>query len=115
MSRDILIKNAQTVLTMDDMRRELHVMDIHLSAGQIKAIGADLSVHNGAHILDASMCIVTPGLVNTRLRVLCPVVRMRFYSVGCKRSIRFGQSSRQSICAFLRWLGWLNWRYQVVR
>ncbi len=65
MSRDVLIKNAQTVLTMDDMRRELHAIDIHLSDGQIKAIGADLCIHEGAYILDASLCIVTPGLVNT--------------------------------------------------
>ena len=65
MSRDILIKNAQTVLTMDDSRRELHEVDIHLSMGQIKAIGTHLSVPEGAYFLDASMCIVTPGLVNT--------------------------------------------------
>ena len=65
MSRDILIKNAQIVLTMDYARRELHAVDIHLSMGQIKAIGSCLSVPKGAYILDASMCIVTPGLVNT--------------------------------------------------
>ena len=65
MSLDIFIKNAQTVLTMDDSRRELHAVDIHLSMGEIKAIGTYLSVPEGAYILDASTCIVTPGLVNT--------------------------------------------------
>ena len=65
LSWDILIKNAQTVLTMDDARRELHAVDILLSMGQIKAIGTDLSVTEGAYILNASSCIVTPGLVNT--------------------------------------------------
>ena len=65
MSLDILIKNAQTVLTMDDARRELRAVDIHLSMGQIKAIGTYLAVPEGAYILDASTCIVTPGLVNT--------------------------------------------------
>ena len=65
MSRDVLIKNAQTVLTMDDTRRKLHAVDIHLWDGQIKAIGANLTVPDATHILDASQCIVTPGLVNT--------------------------------------------------
>ena len=87
MSRDVLIKNAQTVLTMDDMRRELHVMDIHLSAGQIKAIGADLSVHNGAHILDASLCIVTPGLVNTHHHLYQSLTRA---VPGCQDALLFG-------------------------
>ena len=63
MSWDILIKNAQTVLTMDDSRRELHAVDIHLSMGQIKAIGTYLAVPEGAYILDASTCIVSKSAI----------------------------------------------------
>ena len=35
---DILIKNADYILTMDDARRELHGADIHLHEGEIIAV-----------------------------------------------------------------------------
>lgn len=61
---DILIRNAQTVVTMDDARRELSAEDIHVAGGVIAAIGCDLTVP-GAEVIDATGCVVTPGLVNT--------------------------------------------------
>ncbi|TNJ48632.1 8-oxoguanine deaminase [Phaeobacter sp. B1627] len=60
---DILIKNAQTVLTMDDRRRVLTEVDIRVRAGVIAEIGADLQ--GGEEVLQATGRVVTPGLVNT--------------------------------------------------
>lgn len=65
MGRDIVIKNAQSVLTMDDERRELRAVDILLRDGQIAAIGQGLRIKNTTDVIDGSSCIVTPGLVNT--------------------------------------------------
>ncbi len=60
---ELLIKNAATVLTMDDDRRELHGTDIRLKDGVIAEFGADLTT-TGETIL-ADRAVVTPGLVNT--------------------------------------------------
>ncbi|MGA0301027.1 MAG: 8-oxoguanine deaminase [Paracoccaceae bacterium] len=65
MRRDIVIKNAQSVLTMDDERRELRAVDIHVRDGQIAAIGQGLRITKTTDVIDGSSCIVTPGLVNT--------------------------------------------------
>ena len=65
MGRDIVIKNAQSVLTMDDERRELRAVDIHVKDGQIAAIGQGLRITKTTDVIDGSSCIVTPGLVNT--------------------------------------------------
>jgi cytosine/adenosine deaminase-related metal-dependent hydrolase len=60
---DFLLKNAQTVLTMDDDRRVLHAVDIRVRAGVIAEIGPTLG---GAETkVDVSGAVVTPGLVNT--------------------------------------------------
>ncbi len=60
---EFTIKNADTILTMDDDRRELHGADIHLKDGVIAEIGQSLP-ERGEVVL-ASGCVVTPGLVNT--------------------------------------------------
>ena len=60
---DILIKNAETILTMDDDRRTFSGADIRLSGGVITEIGHDLTPA-GETVL-ARGCVVTPGLVNT--------------------------------------------------
>lgn len=58
-----LIKNAQSVLTMDDARRELSDVDIRMRDGVIVEIGPDLVVQE--EVVLAQNCVVTPGLVNT--------------------------------------------------
>jgi len=58
-----LIRNADVVVTMNDGREELGSTDIRLSNGVIDAIGTDLAPAD--QIIDASGCVVTPGLVNT--------------------------------------------------
>lgn len=58
-----LIKSADTVLTMDDDRRELSNCDVRITDGMIAEIGPDLA-SQGEQVL-AQGCVVTPGLVNT--------------------------------------------------
>jgi cytosine/adenosine deaminase-related metal-dependent hydrolase len=64
MSRDFLIRNADTILTMDDTRREMHGTDILVRGGVIDTIGPNLAAP-GAEIVEARGRVVTPGLVNT--------------------------------------------------
>ncbi len=60
---EILLKNADTILTMDDARRELAGADLLIRDGQIVAVGPGLTTAGEVH--DLSGCVVTPGLVNT--------------------------------------------------
>mgnify|MGYP000173935814 CR=1 FL=1 len=62
--RHTLIRGAEMVVTMDDDRRELAGADLRLRGGQVAEIGHGLQP-NGAEIVEAADCIVTPGLVNT--------------------------------------------------
>lgn len=59
---DMLIKNAKTVLTMND---DDHVTrdDILIRDGVIAALGPDLET--SGEVIYAENCVVTPGLVNT--------------------------------------------------
>ncbi|WP_443070104.1 8-oxoguanine deaminase [Sulfitobacter sp.] len=50
---------------MDDARRELSNQDILIRNGVIAEIGSDLPVPEGAKVVQAQGCLVTPGLVNT--------------------------------------------------
>lgn len=60
---ELLIKNAHTILTMDDTRRELAGADVVIRDGVIAQIGHGLSCVGES--IDAKGCVVTPGLVNT--------------------------------------------------
>ncbi len=60
---DLLIENAETILTMDDERRELHGAGILIRDGAIAAVGHGLTTTGER--LNARNCVVTPGLVNT--------------------------------------------------
>lgn len=60
---EILIRNADHVLTMDDTRRELTGADLRLRGGTIVEIGQGLQTTGD--VVDAAGCVVTPGLVNT--------------------------------------------------
>ncbi|MDR7125873.1 8-oxoguanine deaminase [Pseudotabrizicola sp. 4114] len=62
--RDILIRNADVVVTMDATRRELAGADVLLRGGVIAAVGQGLPAL-GAEVVEARGCVVTPGLVNT--------------------------------------------------
>ena len=60
---DIIIKNADIILTMDDQRRELSGADMRIANGKIAEIGPRLT--GTAKTIDAQGCVITPGLVNT--------------------------------------------------
>lgn len=59
----ILIKNATTVVTMDATLSELAQADIRVENGVITDIGTGLA--GAEDTIDATGCVVTPGLVNT--------------------------------------------------
>jgi cytosine/adenosine deaminase-related metal-dependent hydrolase len=61
---DYLIRNADVVVTMDAVRRELRGADLYLRDGLILAVGTGLAQAE-AEVIDATGCVVTPGLVNT--------------------------------------------------
>ena len=62
--KQTLIRNAGHIVTMDDRRRELEDCDILIGDGIVRSIGKDLKAE-GAEVIDAKGCVVTPGLVNT--------------------------------------------------
>ena len=64
MARQTLLKKIETILTMDDQRRELSGADILIEDGVITAIGHDLVAPDADQVAGAG-CVVTPGLVNT--------------------------------------------------
>ncbi len=63
MTNEILIKNADFILTMDDKRREITFGDILIRDGAIAQIGQGLA--SDGELINAQGCVVTPGLVNT--------------------------------------------------
>lgn len=60
---EILIKNADVVVTMDGARREIAQGEVLLRDGVIAAVGQGLSTRGA--VVEARGCVVTPGLVNT--------------------------------------------------
>jgi len=61
--REILIRGAEVVVTMDGARRELRGSDVLCRGGEIVALGQGL-VSSGESV-EARGCVVTPGLINT--------------------------------------------------
>lgn len=60
---EVLIRGADTLLTMDEARRELSGSDIRIVDGVIAEIGQ--SLQSEGEVVLARGCVVTPGLVNT--------------------------------------------------
>ena len=58
-----LIRNADIVVTMDRARREISGGDILIEDGAILSVGPATGAAD--EVIDATGCIVTPGLVNT--------------------------------------------------
>jgi len=58
----LLVKNADVLVTMDGDRRELNGGCLLVENGVITSVGPEMPADE---ILDASGCVVTPGLVNT--------------------------------------------------
>lgn len=65
---EILIQNADTILTMDDDERVVHRADVLIRDGEIAAVGQGLATSErggAAQVVRGEGCVVTPGLVNT--------------------------------------------------
>ncbi|MEM9871246.1 MAG: 8-oxoguanine deaminase [Pseudomonadota bacterium] len=62
---EVLIRGADHLVTMDDAGTELQGADIRLCDGAVAEIGVGLRPGDGAEIVQAAGCVVTPGLVNT--------------------------------------------------
>ena len=60
---ETLIRNADTVITMDDARRVLSGADVLMRDGVIAEIGQGLQTTG--KVVEGAGCLVTPGLVNT--------------------------------------------------
>lgn len=60
---EILIKNADVVVTMNATRAEIARGDILIRGGVIAAVGTGLAT--SGEVVEAAGCVVTPGLVNT--------------------------------------------------
>lgn len=59
-----LIRGADVVVTMDAARSEPCGADVLVDGGVVVAVGQGLSAE-GAEVIEAAGCVVTPGLVNT--------------------------------------------------
>lgn len=63
---DLLVRNARLVATVDEQRREIPGGWVAIKDGLISAIGASTDpVPEAKQTLDATDCLVTPGLINT--------------------------------------------------
>ena len=63
---DLLIENALVVATVDDARRELKGGWVAITNGLVSGVGSSIDPKPAAREkLDATDCLVTPGLVNT--------------------------------------------------
>ncbi|PRD39949.1 UNVERIFIED_CONTAM: 8-oxoguanine deaminase [Trichonephila clavipes] len=60
---EILVRNADVLVTMDGSRREIAGGDLLMRDGAIIAVGQGLTT--SGTVVEARDCVVTPGLVNT--------------------------------------------------
>lgn len=66
MRADLLVRNALLVATVDSARRELPGGWVAITNGLISGVGSSLDAPPEAvEVIDASSCLVTPGLINT--------------------------------------------------
>ena len=63
MLSEILIRNADCIVTMNAGRAEIADGDVLLRGGVIAAVGRGLTTRGA--VIEAKGCVVTPGLVNT--------------------------------------------------
>ena len=62
---DLLIRNALLVATVDDQRNEIPGGWVAITDGLISGVGAAGVEPDALRTIDASGCLVTPGLINT--------------------------------------------------
>jgi len=74
-SNALLVSKAELLITMDAGRRELRDCDVLVRDGVIVAVGENLAAPEGSETLDASGCLVIPGLVNSHNHVFGSLFR----------------------------------------
>lgn len=62
---DLCVRNALLVATVDDQRREIPGGWVAVTNGMISGVGVSGAEPTATTVIDASGCLVTPGLVNT--------------------------------------------------
>ena len=73
---DLLIRNARLLATMDATRRELAGGWVAITGGFVEAVGASTDPEPAAaRVIDATDCLVTPGLVNTHHHIFQNLTR----------------------------------------
>lgn len=66
MTRSLLIRNALLIATMDDQDREIADGAVLIRGNRVEAVGRTDALPDTADtIIDASGCVVVPGLINT--------------------------------------------------
>ncbi len=66
MTKTLLLKNADLVVTMDEGRREIRDGGVFVAGNEIKIVGAGAALPPTAdEVIDARGCVIVPGLVNT--------------------------------------------------
>jgi cytosine/adenosine deaminase-related metal-dependent hydrolase len=87
---DILIRQADVIVTMDDTQRELAGADVLIRGGVIVEIGQGIHAPK-AKIVLARGCVVTPGLVNTHHHLFQTLTRA---VPGAQDALLFGWLKR---------------------
>jgi cytosine/adenosine deaminase-related metal-dependent hydrolase len=73
---DLLVSGAELVATVDDERRELAGGWVAITGGFVEAVGSSTDTPPGAaEVLDATGCLVTPGLINTHHHIFQNLTR----------------------------------------
>ncbi|MEO7370247.1 MAG: 8-oxoguanine deaminase, partial [Ilumatobacteraceae bacterium] len=73
---DLLIRNARMLATMDAHRRELAGGWVAIDGGSITAVGSSTDPEPTSTVtVDASECLVTPGLVNAHHHIFQNLTR----------------------------------------
>ena len=62
---DLVIRNAELVVTMDEQRREIPGGWVAIDDGFVTAVGPPGSEPDAARVVAADGCLITPGLINT--------------------------------------------------
>ncbi|HAG67519.1 MAG TPA: 8-oxoguanine deaminase [Acidimicrobium sp.] len=62
---DLVVRNATLVATVDNARREIPGGWVAITNGLISGVGSAGSEPQATRVIDATDCLVTPGLVNT--------------------------------------------------
>jgi cytosine/adenosine deaminase-related metal-dependent hydrolase len=76
MSRTLLVKNAEVLVTMDAGRRELRGASVYVDGNVIAAVGPAADLPSVAdEVIDAAGCVVVPGLVNTHHHMVQSLTR----------------------------------------